>query len=221
MLLPELLKTAHPKMKVGWFLHTPFPSSEIYRTLPVREEVLKAVLKADLIGGLLMLMLMLMMILMVLMWLVLWCCVWCLVFDVLMFVRVKGVLGSAVFGVGQGGRCFCGAFGRAAGVSAVAEQIPSSHPGVVRELHTSGFHTYDYARHFISSCTRILGLEGTPEGVEENGSITRVAAFPIGARSACIGRALGMLWAWMLSLQEGTLLCAAHVRNPPSQLTPM
>jgi len=22
-----------------------------------------------------------------------------------------------------------------------------------------GFHTYDYARHFISSCTRILGLE--------------------------------------------------------------
>jgi trehalose-6-phosphate synthase len=36
---------------VGWFLHTPFPSSEIYRTLPVREEVLRAVLKADLIGG--------------------------------------------------------------------------------------------------------------------------------------------------------------------------
>ena len=32
-----------------------------------------------------------------------------------------------------------------------------------------GFHTYDYARHFISSCTRILGLEGTPEGVENNG----------------------------------------------------
>ena len=43
-----------------------------------------------------------------------------------------------------------------------------------------GFHTYDYARHFISSCTRILGLEGTPEGVEDNGAITRVAAFPIG-----------------------------------------
>ena len=56
---------------MGWFLHTPFPSSEIYRTLPVREEVLRAVLKADLIG----------------------------------------------------------------------------------------FHTYDYARHFVSACTRILGLE--------------------------------------------------------------
>jgi trehalose-6-phosphate synthase len=59
--------------QVGWFLHTPFPSSEIYRTLPVREEVLRAVLKSDLIG----------------------------------------------------------------------------------------FHTYDYARHFVSACTRILGLEVT------------------------------------------------------------
>lgn len=27
-----------------------------------------------------------------------------------------------------------------------------------------GFHTYDYARHFVSACTRILGLEGTPSG---------------------------------------------------------
>jgi trehalose 6-phosphate synthase/phosphatase len=92
MLLPALLKLRVPRMKVGWFLHTPFPSSEIYRTLPVREEVLRAVLKADLIG----------------------------------------------------------------------------------------FHTYDYARHFVSACTRILGLEGTPEGVEDAGSLTRVAAFPIG-----------------------------------------
>jgi trehalose-6-phosphate synthase len=72
-----LLKTYQSKigschrLQVGWFLHTPFPSSEIYRTLPVREEVLRAVLKADLIG----------------------------------------------------------------------------------------FHTYDYARHFVSACTRILGLE--------------------------------------------------------------
>lgn len=66
-------KSAQPvnDAQVGWFLHTPFPSSEIYRALPVREEVLKAVLKSDLIG----------------------------------------------------------------------------------------FHTYDYARHFVSACTRILGLE--------------------------------------------------------------
>jgi len=38
------------------------------------------------------------------------------------------------------------------------------------------FHTYDYARHFVSACTRILGLEGTPEGVEDQGKLTRVAA---------------------------------------------
>lgn len=38
------------------------------------------------------------------------------------------------------------------------------------------FHTYDYARHFVSACTRILGLEGTPYGVEYQGKLTRVAA---------------------------------------------
>ncbi|XP_024375261.1 alpha,alpha-trehalose-phosphate synthase [UDP-forming] 1 [Physcomitrium patens] len=92
MCLPQKLKELNPHMKVGWFLHTPFPSSEIYRTLPLRSELLKAVLTADLIG----------------------------------------------------------------------------------------FHTYDYARHFVSACTRILGLEGTPEGVEDQGKLTRVAAFPIG-----------------------------------------
>ena len=50
MLLPQFLKDRHAAMKVGWFLHTPFPSSEIYRTLPLREEILRAVLTADLIG---------------------------------------------------------------------------------------------------------------------------------------------------------------------------
>lgn len=39
----------------------------------------------------------------------------------------------------------------------------------------ASFHTYDYARHFVSACTRILGIEGTPEGVEDQGRLTRVA----------------------------------------------
>ena len=96
LLLPRMLKESIPTMKVGWFLHTPFPSSEIYRTLPLREEILRGILKADLIG----------------------------------------------------------------------------------------FHTYDYARHFVSACTRILGLEGTPEGVEDReGSVARVSVFPIGINS--------------------------------------
>jgi trehalose 6-phosphate synthase/phosphatase len=50
MCLPKFLKDLDSHMKVGWFLHTPFPSSEIYRTLPLRSELLKAVLTADLIG---------------------------------------------------------------------------------------------------------------------------------------------------------------------------
>uniref|UniRef100_UPI001CB8C3E3 alpha,alpha-trehalose-phosphate synthase [UDP-forming] 1-like n=1 Tax=Erigeron canadensis TaxID=72917 RepID=UPI001CB8C3E3 len=102
MFLPKCLKDHNINMKVGWFLHTPFPSSEIHRTLPSRSELLRAVLAADLVG----------------------------------------------------------------------------------------FHTYDYARHFVSACTRILGLEGTPEGVEDNGRLTRVAAFPIGIDSERFTHAL-------------------------------
>ncbi|KZV87086.1 glycosyltransferase family 20 protein [Exidia glandulosa HHB12029] len=79
-------------IKIGFFLHTPFPSSEIYRILPVRREILLGVLHCDLIG----------------------------------------------------------------------------------------FHTYDYARHFLSSCTRILGLPTMPNGVEFEGRYAHVGTFPIG-----------------------------------------
>ncbi|KAK1324388.1 Alpha,alpha-trehalose-phosphate synthase [UDP-forming] 1 [Acorus calamus] len=102
MFLPKCLKEHDASIKVGWFLHTPFPSSEIHRTLPSRSDLLRSVLAADLVG----------------------------------------------------------------------------------------FHTYDYARHFVSACTRILGLEGTPEGVEDQGKLTRVAAFPIGIDSGRFIRAL-------------------------------
>lgn len=43
-----------------------------------------------------------------------------------------------------------------------------------------GFHTYDYARHFLSSCTRILGLPTMPNGVELDGRYAHVGTFPIG-----------------------------------------
>lgn len=100
MLLPAMLREEinkagdnRPKnVKFGFFLHTPFPSSEIYRILPVRNEILEGVLHCDLIG----------------------------------------------------------------------------------------FHTYDYARHFLSSCARILGLATTPNGVEFQGKLVTVGAFPIG-----------------------------------------
>jgi trehalose 6-phosphate synthase/phosphatase len=50
MLVPTFLRKKLNRVKLGFFLHSPFPSSEIYRTLPVREEILKALLNADLIG---------------------------------------------------------------------------------------------------------------------------------------------------------------------------
>ncbi|KAJ9163726.1 hypothetical protein P3X46_023361 [Hevea brasiliensis] len=50
MVLPTFLRKHYYKVKLGFFLHGPFPSSEIYRTLPVRDEILKALLNADLIG---------------------------------------------------------------------------------------------------------------------------------------------------------------------------
>lgn len=85
-----------PGVKIGFFLHTPFPSSEIYRILPVRREILLGILFCDLIG----------------------------------------------------------------------------------------FHTYDYARHFLSSCTRILGLPTMPNGVEFEGRLAHVGTFPIGIEPA-------------------------------------
>ncbi|XP_075492185.1 putative alpha,alpha-trehalose-phosphate synthase [UDP-forming] 11 [Primulina tabacum] len=50
MLLPTFLRKRHHRVKLGFFLHIPFPSSEIYRTLPVREEILRALLNCDLVG---------------------------------------------------------------------------------------------------------------------------------------------------------------------------
>lgn len=95
MLLPEMLRNLlrdKKDIKIGFFLHTPFPSSEIYRILPVREELLKGLLQCDLIG----------------------------------------------------------------------------------------FHTYDYARHFLSSCSRILETPTDNNGLKYQGRFITVSAFPIG-----------------------------------------
>jgi trehalose 6-phosphate synthase/phosphatase len=47
MLVPAMLRRRAPGLSVGFFLHTPFPSSEVYRLLPAREEVLRGLLGAD------------------------------------------------------------------------------------------------------------------------------------------------------------------------------
>jgi trehalose 6-phosphate synthase/phosphatase len=50
LLVPEMLRGLRPDVSIGFFLHIPFPSSEVYRLLPPREEVLRGLLGADYVG---------------------------------------------------------------------------------------------------------------------------------------------------------------------------
>lgn len=49
-LVPRLLRELLPDAKIGFFLHIPFPSSEIFRILPWRSEILEGLLGADVVG---------------------------------------------------------------------------------------------------------------------------------------------------------------------------
>lgn len=49
-LVPERLRALRPDLKIGWFLHVPFPSHEVFRVLPWREDLLRGVMGADLVG---------------------------------------------------------------------------------------------------------------------------------------------------------------------------
>ena len=44
MLLPNMLRKQKVTCRIGYFCHTPFPSSELFRALPMREKLLKGVL---------------------------------------------------------------------------------------------------------------------------------------------------------------------------------
>lgn len=50
MLLPNLVKENYHETQVGFFLHIPFPSFEIFRLLIWREEILTGLLGSDIIG---------------------------------------------------------------------------------------------------------------------------------------------------------------------------
>jgi trehalose 6-phosphate synthase/phosphatase len=50
MLLPQLVRSSLPKSSIGFFLHIPFPSFEIFRLSPNRKEILQGLLGADLVG---------------------------------------------------------------------------------------------------------------------------------------------------------------------------
>ncbi len=92
MLLPAMIREKLPEARIGFFLHIPFPSFEVFRLLPWRTEILTGLLGADLIG----------------------------------------------------------------------------------------FHAYDYARHFISSVRRLLGVENNMGYVRHDHRLSRVDVFPMG-----------------------------------------
>jgi trehalose 6-phosphate synthase/phosphatase len=50
MLMPGLIRNKKPDASIGFFMHTPFPSYEVYRLLPQASELLKGLLGSDLIG---------------------------------------------------------------------------------------------------------------------------------------------------------------------------
>ena len=49
-LLPRILRESGRRLRIAFFLHTPFPSSEVFRALPERAHLLNGLLGADLIG---------------------------------------------------------------------------------------------------------------------------------------------------------------------------
>jgi trehalose 6-phosphate synthase/phosphatase len=50
LLLPDILKERRPDLRIGFFLHIPFPSFEVFRALPWRKEITEGILGSDLIG---------------------------------------------------------------------------------------------------------------------------------------------------------------------------
>ncbi|MBI4860966.1 MAG: bifunctional alpha,alpha-trehalose-phosphate synthase (UDP-forming)/trehalose-phosphatase [Candidatus Riflebacteria bacterium] len=49
-LVPSLLREMIPEARIGFFLHIPFPATEVFRIFPWREELLLGLLGADLVG---------------------------------------------------------------------------------------------------------------------------------------------------------------------------
>ncbi|WP_280838243.1 trehalose-6-phosphate synthase [Micromonospora sp. A200] len=49
-LVPGLLRALRPDLRIGFFLHVPFPPPELFMQLPRRAELLRGMLGADLIG---------------------------------------------------------------------------------------------------------------------------------------------------------------------------
>ncbi|WP_091533049.1 alpha,alpha-trehalose-phosphate synthase (UDP-forming) [Microlunatus soli] len=49
-LVPQMLRERRPDLRIGFFLHIPFPPTELFQQLPWRREILDGLLGADLVG---------------------------------------------------------------------------------------------------------------------------------------------------------------------------
>lgn len=49
-LVPAILRSLRPDLKIGFFLHIPFPPTELFTQLPWRDDILRGMLGADLVG---------------------------------------------------------------------------------------------------------------------------------------------------------------------------
>jgi trehalose 6-phosphate synthase len=49
-LVPQMLRDMRPDLRIGFFLHIPFPPTELFKQLPWRDEILRGLLGADLVG---------------------------------------------------------------------------------------------------------------------------------------------------------------------------
>jgi trehalose 6-phosphate synthase len=49
-LVPQLLRELRPDLRIGFYLHIPFPPAELFQQLPWRRQILEGLLGADLVG---------------------------------------------------------------------------------------------------------------------------------------------------------------------------
>src|SRR5262249_59961019 len=49
-LVPRMLREMRPDLRIGFFLHIPFPPEELFLQLPWRTELIRGLLGADLVG---------------------------------------------------------------------------------------------------------------------------------------------------------------------------
>lgn len=49
-LVPQMLRDLRPDLRIGFFLHIPFPPGELFQQLPWRRQILEGLLGADLVG---------------------------------------------------------------------------------------------------------------------------------------------------------------------------